>query len=93
MSNSDAPIANAPPVTYRQRFTEIGHVEIGLAVLAPAITSYFLMSYLDYSYDGDDLRARTSGIIALFFSVSTIVGWIMILVGREYYPYQSPGKI
>lgn len=100
MSNSES---QTIPFTYRQRLTTVGNWGVALALFAPLVASYFIMEYLSYSAEAayykassveilarePEGKATTNGIIALLFSLGSVVGWIMILIGREYYPFKS----
>lgn len=63
-------------MTYRQRLTGTGYAGVALVICAPMA----LGAAIEASPD-------TPIVAVLFLAIATIVGLVMVLIGREYYVY------
>ena len=81
---------------YRQRLTNVGFIGAILAIGSPLALGLFFSAYLA---DVDLALAAAGGEIPSFppllaaacFSLATI-GWVMLLMGREYYLVEKGGS-
>ena len=67
-------------VIYRQRLTGAGKLGALIAIAAPIISGVLIGDFLNTAPYG-----RGSAVPALFFAAIAPVGWILVLIGREYY--------
>ena len=93
-----------PSVVYRQRLTPAGWIGTLLAIAMPIVASFFVYQFWNawseaqeyiargYSILADDPERRSlvSAACALFASLLSAGGLVMILVGREYFAHALP---
>lgn len=74
------------PKVFRQRLTVLGWLGVACALGGPIALGFALSDYVDVlgnRYGAAGLPA----VEALVLSLLSVSGWIMILVGREYYAF------
>lgn len=77
---------------YRQRFTSTGYWGIALMVFCPPVLAIIMANFVDdvsSRYGSPDLFSYGFGLV--LFSTGILVGLVMILIGREHYPFMPPG--
>lgn len=77
------------PALYRQRLTGLGWAGVAAALGGPVVLGFVLGDYVE-SLGNRYHVPRPPVIEAMVLSLISLSGWIMILVGREHYPYAPP---
>ena len=72
-------------IGYRQRLTPTGIMGAALGIGGPIVASFIVSDHAARVVTAAGNQYMTvAGVAAL--SIASAVGWILVLVGREYYP-------
>lgn len=74
------------PATYRQRLTPIGWAGLVMALICPAASAAMGYSVLT---SGPYVQPPAAWLV-IACAVGTILAPVLILLGREYFPYEAP---
>lgn len=87
------------PATYRQRLTQIGYIGLVIGIGAPALAGVLMLEFYEAMLSRNQFGQMPPSpmLVVAGLMIAALLGWVMVLVGREHYPviysgHQVPGE-
>lgn len=79
-------------IRYRQKLTETGWIGAAVGVLGPVINGFVIGNYID-DLGNRFLDPAFPTVMVTALSIASLVGWVMILIGRETFEFSAPETV
>lgn len=76
------------PIAYRQRLTQVGYIGLVLGIGGPALSGVLLIEFYEALMARSQMAPMPPSPVVVIagLTVASMIGWVMVLVGREHYP-------